>query len=116
MSMKWITSSLAVAALLVFSVSAFAKDNHSGSFDLSDTARIGSSQLAPGHYTAQWTGPANDVKINILKGNHTVATAEGHMKDLSKPAPYSAVVMDENTKAVNEIDFGNRTEALQIAE
>jgi len=108
-------ASLVVLAFL--SVNAFAKDNHSGSFDLVDTARIGTTQLAPGHYKAEWSGPANDVKVAILQNGKTVATAEGHIKDLSERASYNAVVLktlNNNTKTVDEIDFNNRTEVLKF--
>jgi hypothetical protein len=114
-SMKWITYLFVISAFM-FSVSVFAKDTNSGSFDLTNTARIGSTQLAPGHYKAEWTGPANDLRISILKGKETVATVEGHIKELASRAPYSAVVLNEHTNRVDEIDFGNRTEALQLAE
>jgi hypothetical protein len=114
-SMKWITYLFIVSAFM-FSVSAFAKDTHSGTFDLANAARIGSTQLAPGHYKAEWSGPANDVKISILKGKETVATAEGHIKELASRASYDAVILNENTNHIDEIDFGNRTEALQVTD
>jgi hypothetical protein len=114
--MKWITYLFVISALM-FSVSAFAKNTtNSGSFDLTDAAEIGSTQLPPGHYTAEWSGPANDVKINIVKNRKTVATVEGQLKQLTGRAPYSAVVMNEHTSRIHEIDFNNRTEALQITE
>jgi hypothetical protein len=106
---------------VVLSASSFAKDkdSHSGSFTLSDTARVGSTDLAPGSYKVEWNGPANDVKINILQAGKTVATAEGHIESLPQRAPYGAVTvktLDNNTKVVDEIEFGNRSEALQIGE
>lgn len=103
---------------LVLSASAFAKDNHSGSFNLDDTVRIGSIQLPPGHYKAEWSGPANDVKISILQNGRTVATTEGQIKSLPARAPYNAVLVKGGTnhlKALDEIEFNNRTEALQFA-
>jgi hypothetical protein len=111
--MKLITYLFVISAFM-FSVSAFAKVTHSGSFDLTETARIGSSLLAPGHYKAEWSGPANDVKVNILKNRQTVATAEGRIKELTNRANTNAVVLNDNTKRVDEIDFDNRTEALQF--
>ena len=106
-------------ALLTFvlSVSAFAKDSHSGKFTLSDPVQVGSTQLAPGDYKAEWTGPANDVKIEILQNGKTVASTQGKIEDLQKPAPYDAVLtktLDNNTKALDEIEFGNHTQALVL--
>jgi hypothetical protein len=101
----------------VLSVGAFAKDSHSGNFTLADTVQVGSTQLAPGNYKAEWSGPANDVKIEIMQNGKTVATAEGKIKDLQQPSPYDAVgikTLQDNTKALAEIDFNKRSEALVV--
>lgn len=109
-------ASFAVLALAL-SVSAFAKDTNAGNFTLSDTVHVGSTQLAPGSYRAEWNGPANDVKIDIIKDGKTVATTEGKIRDLQHPAPYDAVVVKtigNDTEAIDEIDFSKRTEALVL--
>ena len=103
---------------VVLSVGAFAKDSHSGNFTLADTVQVGSTQLAPGNYKAEWDGPANDVKINIMRHGKTIATTEGQIKNLQQPAPYDAVAiktLQNNTKALDEIEFNNRSEALVLA-
>ena len=110
-------SSFAIVAL-VLSVAAFAKDDHSGNFTLSETVRVGSTELGPGQYKAQWTGTANDVKIEILKYGKTVATTQGTIKNLGQPSPYDAVTtktLQDNSKAVDEIDFNRKSGALILA-
>lgn len=104
------------AFALTLSMSAFAKDTNSGKFDLEQAAKVGSTVLQPGHYEAQWTGPSNAVKINIMQHGKTVATAEGNIKQLPTKSPYTAVSMktQNNNKRVDEIDFNNRSEALVI--
>lgn len=100
---------------LALSFPAFAEDAHSGNFTLDDFAQVGSTQLAPGHYKAEWSGPADALKIDIMHNGKTVATTEGKMKDLQRPSPYDAVLVRpaaNNAKALNEIDFNNRSEAL----
>jgi hypothetical protein len=107
-------ASFAIVALAL-SVGAFAKDSHSGTFTLSDTVQVGSTQLAPGNYKAEWSGPANDVKVDIVQNGKTVATTQGKIQDLQKASPYDAVLtktLPDNTKALDEIEFGNHTEAL----
>ena len=102
----------------VLTVGAFAKDNHSGNFTISEKVRVGSTELAPGQYKAQWTGTANDVKIEILQNGKTIATTGGTIKDLSQPSPYDAVLtktLTDNTQTLDEIDFNHRSEALVIA-
>ena len=108
---------LGLLGIVAFALSfpAFAKDAHSGSFTLDDFAQVGSTQLAPGHYKAEWSGPADALKIDIVYKGKTVATAEGKIKDLPRPSPYDAVLVKpvaNNGKALNEIDFNNRSEAL----
>jgi hypothetical protein len=79
--------------------------------------QVGSTQLAPGNYKAEWNGPANDVKVDIVQNGKTVATTEGKIKDLQQPAPYDAVMiktLQNNTKALDEIDFNHRSEALVL--
>lgn len=105
------------ALAFAFTISAVAKDSNSGKFDLQQTAKIGSAVLQPGHYEAQWTGPNNAVKINILQHGKTVATAEGSIKQLPTKSPYGAISMKpaaNQTQRVDEIDFNNRSEALVI--
>jgi hypothetical protein len=106
-----------VALALGTSMSAFARDNNSGNFTLTDTVEVGSTQLAPGDYKAEWSGTPDNLKVNIMHGSKTVATAEGRIKNLDKPAPYTAVetkTMNNNMLMLNEIDFDHRTEALQL--
>ncbi len=103
---------------LTLSVGAFAKDKNSGNFTLADTVRVGSTDLEPGNYKAQWTGAGNDVKVDILQNGKTVATAQGAIKNLEQPSPYDAVTtktLQDNTKVVDEIDFSNRSQALVLA-
>jgi hypothetical protein len=108
---------LAAIAIITFgmSITAFARSSNSGSFTLSESARLGSTVLQPGNYKAEWTGPANNLKVEIIKNGKTVATADASMKNLSQPSPYTAVVtktLANNTKAVNEIEFNHRSQAL----
>ena len=83
-------ASFAIVAL-VLSLSAFAKDSHSGKFTLSDTVQVGSTQLAPGDYKAEWNGLADNVKIDIIQNGKTVATTEGKIQTLAQRSPYDAV-------------------------
>jgi hypothetical protein len=112
---QYLTSFAIVA--LALSLSAFAKESHSGKFTLADTVQVGSTELAPGDYKAEWSGPAHDVKVAIIKNGKTIATAPGQIKDLQRPSPYDAVLtktLSNDTKTIGEIDFSNRSEALVL--
>ncbi|HXJ86991.1 MAG TPA: hypothetical protein VMS18_09260 [Candidatus Binatia bacterium] len=115
-----ITNYLAsIAALaLIFLLPAFAKDLNSGKFTLTQSARIGSTVLQPGHYTAEWSGSNHDVNVTILSHGKTVATAHGQLKEMPGKSPYTSVTThtgSNNTQQVDEIDFDHRTEALMLA-
>lgn len=110
-------NSFAVLALLAFafSLAAVAADTHSGKFTLNDTVRVGSAQLAPGDYKAEWSGPADSLKVDILSHGKTIATTGAKMVDLQHPSPYSAVTLkptDNNAKTLDQIQFNNRSEVL----
>ena len=112
-SLKYVA--LTAAAALIFSVGAFAKDSNSGNFDLTQTAKIGSTMLHPGHYKAEWSGPSNALQVSIVEHGKTVATTEGHMKELPTKSPYSDVIIrTTGSQRVDEIDFSNRTDALVL--
>ena len=114
--MQYVSSIAALA--IAFSPGAFAKTLNSGSFDLTDSARIGSTVLQPGHHKAEWTGSDTALQISILQNGRTVATARGQLKELPSKAPYTSVstkAKSNNSRQVDEIDFDHRTEALVIA-
>ena len=114
--MKHLAPIAAMAAFL--SLGAFAMDANSGKFDLTERARIGSTTLEPGHYTAEWTGSNDALNITILNHGKTVATARGHLKEMQQKSPYNAVSSHptrNNTQQVDEIDFDHRTEALVLS-
>ena|SRR5579884_2750843 len=109
---------LITAATVVFSLGAFAKDFHSGKFELTQPARIGSTLLPAGHYTAEWNGSNHAVSVDVLSHGKTVATAQGHIKELPTKSPYNAVstrTRNDHSQQVDEIDFDNHSEALVLA-
>lgn len=113
---KYFASIVAVAVVL--SLGAFAKDRDSGKFDLYQRARVGSTVLQPGHYTAEWSGPNNALQISIIKNGKTIATTHGKLKELATKAENNAVTLkntsSNNPQRVEEIDFNNRTDALVL--
>jgi hypothetical protein len=116
--MKIGTSLASFAVLsLVLSAGAFAKDSHSGKFTLSEPAKVGTTELQPGDYKAEWSGPADNLQVSIIQRGQTVATTQGHLKTLEQPSPYSAVTestLADQTKRVDEIEFDHSKEALIV--
>src|SRR5882762_5264194 len=113
--MKFAQFVAALATLArVLCVNSFAKDNHSGNFTLTDPVRVGSTELARGRDKAEWSGPADAIKVEILQNGKTVATVPGQIKNLPRPAPYDSVATktENETTTLDVIEFNNRTEAL----
>ena len=118
--MKSLASLASMAALaMVLSTGVWAAPKDQGKFTLADSAQVGSTTLQPGQYKAEWQPEnGNHVKVDIVQHGKVVATAQGTLKSLPQPAPYGAVVMktlNHNAKAIDEIDFNKRAEALVIS-
>ena len=112
----WTYLALTAVAALILSAGAVAKDSNSGKFDLTQTARIGSTMLHPGHYKVEWTGPNNALQISITEHGKTVATTQGKLRELTTKSPYTAVeIRTDHSQSLDEIDFANRTDALVLA-
>ena len=119
--MKALARLTSLATLTVaLTTATFAASKNQGNFTLFDPARVGSTELRAGDYKAQWQEESGGaVKVEILQNGKTVATAEGKLKDLPGPAPYSAVVtksLTDNSKEIDEIDFNKRNQALVFGE
>ena len=118
--MKSVRCVSVIACALLLSTLAFAKDKHQGKMDLTQAAKIGSTQLQPGHYKLEWQPEqGNSVRLEVLQGKKTVVTTQAKLKDLPLPAPYDAVAMEpisqnKNEQKIDEIDFSNRKEALVL--
>ena len=82
-----------------------------------ESAKVGTTELQAGDYKAEWNGPADNLQVSIIQRGQTVATTQGHLKTLERPAPYSAVsesTLPDQTKRVDEIDFDHSKEALVV--
>ncbi len=105
--------------LLALPLGAFAASKGEKGFTLVDPVQVGSTQLKPGSYKAEWTpmGAGNNVQLNIMQHGKTLATAKAELVQRKTPAPQDEVIlktMKNNQKRLDEIDFGNKTEALVL--
>lgn len=121
--MKAVTRSTALAVLTFALTSVTFAENtnkNEGNFTVSTTVRVGSTDLAPGQYKAEWKEESGGaVKVDILQHGESVATVDGRLKDLQHPSRYSAVVtkpLSDNSTTIDEIDFSNRSQALVFGE
>jgi hypothetical protein len=102
---------------LALSSGAFAKDKNEGSFDLNQPATVGSVQLQPGHYKAEWMGSNGTVEVEIMQKGKTIATTKAELKELENPSAYSAVTVRTTANhgnRIEEIQFNNRKDSLVL--
>lgn len=109
---------LLVAFTFTCSAGAFAKTKDEGSFDLAQPATVGSTQLQPGHYKAEWTDTNGTINVAIMQHGQTIATTKATLKELDNRSPYDAVTLragSNNRNRIEEIDFSNRKDALILS-
>jgi hypothetical protein len=117
--MKCVRFFAIMAAILLFLPAVVAaKNKDEGKLQLTASVQLGATQLKPGEYKVEWTHAGSGVKVNFLQNDKTVVTTSGKVVELKHPSPYDAVVLKPTKsghgKTIDEIDFDNRTEALQI--
>lgn len=111
--MKFTKSLIAtLAVFLLLSFAAFARTKDSGSFNLTSPAKIGTTQLAPGDYQVRWNGTGNNVQMNVLQHDKSVATMQAKLVQSSKPSLYNSVQTDTKTDQIQRIDFSGQKDAL----
>lgn len=84
--------------------------NDSMPFDVTATATVGQTQLAPGHYTFEANEASNE--LNIRQNGKMVASVPCHWVQLPQKAHDSEVLSNNNR--VTQVDFRGRTEALKV--
>jgi hypothetical protein len=102
------------AIFLLLPLTVFARSKDTGSLNLVNTAKIGTTQLKPGNYKVEWNGNAGNVNVNVLEHNKSVATLQAKLVELPNPSPYNSVQTDVHTNQIQQIDFGGRRDALVL--
>jgi len=112
---KYLTVIAVFCLITTAGLFADSKSKDRGNLNLASPVQIGSTQVSPGDYKVEWSGTGDNVQVNILKGKNVVATTEGKLVELSKKAENNSVTtraLDNDTRALVEIQFDNRTESL----
>ena len=112
------TQMLARAALFVFavtmSISAFA-GSKSESVTLLHDAQLNGTTIPAGEYTVKYDANGSTCLVKVMKGNKTVATANGELKQLSSKPQHDQILLRNDTgslPAVSEMDFSNSKTAI----
>jgi hypothetical protein len=108
------TALLSMIALLL-SVAALARDNNQHSIEIMDPVQVGGTQLKPGSYKLEWEGNGPQIQVNFVRDGKTIATAPVTLKTNDERVTQDEIVTNtasDNTKTVEEIDFGRHKESL----
>jgi hypothetical protein len=112
-------SSLLLGSSLLFAVSAFAGNTIKKSLHLYESVTIEGTQLKPGDYKVEWSGSGPDVKVNILKGKETVATAPARIVPegaSNSQDGYTLKPGADGSKSLTEVFFTGEKYDLEIGQ
>ena len=72
--MKASKFTLGTIALVLLSISGWARDRMKANIQIFQTVQLGSTQLAPGEYKMTWTESGSDTEVTFSQGNKVIAT------------------------------------------
>lgn len=102
--------SMALLAAIAVAVPTFAKP-FSKTINISQTAKVGKSELKAGEYRLAIEGN----KATVQKGKEVVAESEGRWEDRSAKSAYDSVVLNETGK-VMEVRFAGQARVFVFSE
>jgi hypothetical protein len=102
---------LAVIAVLLFAAVVWASTRtDSTQYDVSQTVKIGTTQLKPGHYTLK--ASESQDQLRVLHQGKLVATVPCHWIKLNQKANNSEILSNRNR--VTRVEFKGRQEAVRV--
>jgi len=83
-----------------------AADKGSGNVTISESVKIGASQLAPGDYKLSWEGTGPNVQVTFSRGKNSFTTP-ATITDQSNPYGRTAVIVkqDNGSRVLNSIQL-----------
>jgi hypothetical protein len=104
---------------LMVTVAAFARDKNHHSVVIPETLQVGTTRLAPGEYTMQWTESGATAEVNFVQNGKSVAQAPAKIVNLARPSASDSLTTrttTDNTKALEEVEFGGHKEAFSFSD
>jgi len=115
-SRKSISQKLAFVGVLLLATTAFAANK--GPLQLYHPTKVGDKQLQAGSYTVQWEGSGDQVQLNVLQYNKTVATTAAHVVNTDTKSPYNEALVTANpdgSRSLAQIHFRGKKFALEVS-
>jgi len=96
---------------LMLSLSALAKEK-SESLTLFHDASLNGTNLPAGDYVVKYDVDGSNAQVKFMQGKKEVASASGQVKTLQKKATSNQVVLSNQGRSIQEIDFGGKDTAI----
>jgi hypothetical protein len=104
-------STLLILATLV-SVAAFAAESGSGKIHLTNSVKVGSTELPAGDYKVTWSGSADKAQVTLTQGKN-VATTTARIEAAHQNNDSVIVTEQNGSRTLNEIQVHGTTLVLQ---
>ena len=104
-------STLLIVATLV-SVAAFAAESGSGKIHLTNSVKVGSTELPAGDYKVTWTGTGDKAQVTLTQGKNT-ATASARIEAAHQQNDAVTVSTQNGSRVLDEIQVRGTTLVLQ---
>ena len=113
--MRFLVRTGLLVMALMLSLSALAKSK-TDTITLYNDATVSGTNLPAGEYVVKYDVDGNNAQVKFLKGNKEVASANGQVKNLTKKAGFTQVVLNTegNSRSIAEIDFGGKDTAISF--
>ena len=98
---------------------AFAKDKNHHGVVIQEPLQVGTTRLAPGEYTMQWSESGATAEVSFLQNGKSVAQAPAKIVNLARPSASDSLTTrttTDNTKALEEVEFGGHKEAFSFSD
>ena len=104
-------STLLILATLV-AVAAFAAESGSGKIHLTNSVKVGSTELPAGDYKVTWTGSGDKAQVTLTQGKN-VATATARIEAAHQNNDAVTVSSQNGNRTLDEIQVHGTTLVLQ---
>jgi hypothetical protein len=109
----------AIAFAFITTSGALARDKNHHSVVIPETLQVGSTQLAAGEYTMEWTENGSTAEVNFVQHGKSLAQVSAKIVNLSHPAESDSVTMtssNHHTELLEQIQFGKYKEAFAFSD
>ena len=105
---------------LMVTVAAFARDKNHHSVVIPETLQVGTTRLAPGEYTMEWNVSGATAEVSFVQNGKSVAQAPAKIVSIlpvrSASDSLTTRTTTDNTKALEEVEFGGHKEAFSFSD